>query len=190
MEDIEHRTNEGREILQDQLMYIKTEADAFLGALKGFRRDLALSAKATGGMIHGEFKETATIIAVPPLSDGMSFADLRAMLHICTEAFFGTIMEEGVLEKMNKDQKITFLEEVDITHKNLTDVSETAKRLYESIKTAGYEFDVFNSQNLDAEHTECNILFNRDALNVAMETSRALSEYAVRLDIDLMEAKK
>lgn len=181
MEDIEHRTNEGREILKDQLMYIKTEADAFLGALKGFRRDLALSAKATGGMIHGEFKETATIIAVPPLLDGMSFADLRAMLHICTEAFFGKIVFESGSRKDS---------EIEIIHKNLIDVSETAKRLYEIIKTAGFEFDVFNSQNLEAEHIECNILFNRDALNVAMETARALSEYAVRLDIDLMEGKK
>ncbi len=190
MEDIEHRTEEGKELLKDHLSYIKVEAEAYLGALKGFRRDLALSSKATRGNIHGEFKETAAIIAVPPLSDGMSFADLRAMLHICTEAFFGKIMHGDNLEKFSNKEKITFLEEVDITHKNLTDVGEAAKRLYETIKTAGFEFDVFNTMNLEAEHVECNILFNRDAMNVAMEISRALSEYAVRLDIDLMEAKK
>ncbi len=181
MEDIAHRTKEGQEILKDHLGYIKLEADAFLGALKGFRRDLALSARATGGMIHGEFKETATIIAVPPLVDGMSFADLRAMLHICTEAFFGKIIVES-----RSVQK----EEIEIIHKNVMDVADFARRLYETIKTAGFEFDVFNTQNLEAEHIECNILFNRDALNVAMEISRALGEYAVRLDIDLMEAKK
>jgi hypothetical protein len=177
MEDIAHRTQEGKELLADHLIYIKNEAEAYLGALKGFRRDLILSSKATNGQIYGEFNQTATIIAVPPLFDGMSFADLRAMLHICTEAFFGRIIVgSGPLQA----------KEIQMTHKNLTDVGETAKRLYESIKTAGFEFDVFNTMNLEAEHVECNILFNRDAMNVAMEISRALSEYAVRLDIDLM----
>ncbi len=189
MFDKHQRIRIGQEIMRDHFVQIGDTTEIFLGALKGFRRDLALSSKATFGNIRGEFIETATIIAVPPLSDGMSLSNLSAMLTLCTQAFFGTIAID-IPETMTEEEKNYFLEELDVTHTNLMAVSETATQLYQSIKETGFDFDVFNTENIENEHTECNILFNRDALNLAMETARALAERAVRLDIDLMESRE
>ncbi len=182
-EENTERIAEGRELLQDHLAKIKETAEAFLGALKGFRRDLTLSSQATGKILHGEFNETAGILVVPSVVDGNSFADLSEMLHLTTHAFFGKIL-------MEKGNSAALQEEIGLTHKNLTDVSETANRLYEALKTASYEFDVFNTKNIEAEFPEANIAFDRDGLNLSIETARALGEYAVRLDIDLMEYAK
>jgi hypothetical protein len=189
MFDMHQRIRMGQEIMRDQFAQILGNAEVFLGALKGFRRDLALSSKATFGNIQGEFTAPATIIAVPPLTDGISLSNLSAMLSVCTQAFFGTISID-IPEVMLAEEKEYFLEEIDTTHTNLMMISETAKRLYESIKNTGFDFDVFNTENIESEHVECNILFNRDALNVAMETARALAEHAVRLDIDLMDKRE
>lgn len=187
-EGTQKRKDEGVEILRDHLSEIAENAEVFLGALKGFRRDLALSSTATAGQISGEFTETALVLSVPPLVDGMSFSDLRQMLTLCTSTLFGKINKEDVLHSMYPEEKQAFLEEVAITHKNLADLASTANHLYESIKRASYDFDVFNAENLRSGYVVCDIRFNRDALNVAMETARALCEGAVRLDIDFTDA--
>ena len=80
------------------------------------------------------------------------------------------------------------LEEARLAHTNLMDVADTANRLYQAIQTAGFEFDVFNTKNLEVGHSDMNVLFDRDAVYVSAATARALGERAVRLDIDLVEA--
>ncbi len=189
MEEIEDRKKAGEELLRDHLGHIKESAEAFLGALKGFRRDLLLSSQATGRSIVFEFSETPTILMIPSLSEKTGFPDLSKTLSLCAQALFGSI-SVSFSGTPPKDARTILLEEIELIHKNLADVSELANRLYESIKTAGFEFDVFNTQNIEADHRECNVLFDRDALNVSMETARALGEAVVRLDIDLMESKK
>ncbi len=134
------------------------------------------------------------MIAVPPLDGGRSFADLSEMLRLSEDAENGSIYvknpptgprwssEGGVREKL--------LSEIDITHKNLMEISDASRRLYQTIQSAGFEFDVFNTKNIEVKFPEANIIFDRDAQSVAMETARALGERVVRLDIELMEDKR
>ena len=178
----------GKELFIDHLTQITEQAKIFLGALKGFRRDLATSVEAMPNYIRAEFVENAHMIVVPELVDGMSFADFADMCALCEDALDGSIRFKNPPEAPDQKEKKALREEMMLVHQNLIDVSDTAHRLYQMIAQAGFEFDVFNSKNNDVDFHEADVLFNRDALNVSMSTSRALSERAVRLDIDVMEA--
>lgn len=184
------RTHEGEALLKEHLIKVEAQAKLFLSALKGFRRDLTLSIQASPSFFEPVFPEPVAMLAVPPLQNGMSFSDLQKMLSLAEDAIDGKIGISNPPAGPNQDEREKLSKEIDITHQNLLDVSDTAYRLYESIQTAGFEFDVFNTKNIEVGYEEANILFNRDAQNLAMGTARALSERAIRLDIDLVENKR
>ena len=189
LDDQAARIEEGAELLRDHLKKVEGQAELFLAALTGFRRDLSLSLTACLKHLAAVFTGTTDLLVVPPLHAGSGFSDLDKMLGFAEDAIDGDIAVKNPRSGPDDSEKEALLEEIELTHKNLTEVSDTAHRLYQSIQAAGYEFDVFNTKNLEAEYTEANILFDRDALNVSMATARALGERAVRLDIDLMESK-
>jgi|GEM_PF-5599262 len=190
MEENIERTKEGQQLLADQLKNIAEMSGLFLAALKGFRRDLSLSVRSNEQYLQAEFAGPPDILAVPPLFDGAGFADLRKFLTLSEDAIDGSILVQiparGPIQEAARD---ALAEELMLAHQNLVDVSDTARRLYECIQNASLEFDVFNTKNIEVGYPEANILFERDALNVAMSTARALGERAVRMDIDLMESK-
>ena len=190
LDDTAGRIEEGAELLKEHLKKVEGQAELFLGALSGFRRDLGQSLVVCEKHLTAVFTGTVDLVAVPPLHDGNGFSDLGKMLSFAEDAIDGEIAVKNPRRGPDESDKETLLDELELTHKNLTDVSDTAHRLYQSIQAAGYEFDVFNTKNLEAEYTEANILFDRDALNVAMATARALGERAVRMDIDLMDSKE
>jgi hypothetical protein len=184
------RKEAGDELLKDHLKKVEGQAELFLAALSGFRRDLGQSLTACEGHLAAVFTGAIDMLVVPPLHAGTGFADLGTMLGFAEDALDGDIAVKNPRKGKDDSEKESLLEELELAHKNLTDVSDTAHRLYQSIQAAGYEFDVFNTKNIEAQYTEANILFDRDALNVSMATARALGERAVRLDIDLMESKQ
>ena len=189
-EDIAQRTAQGQELLKEHLVKIEANAKLFLSALKGLRRDLPVSMHACSKYFLAEFPEPVSTIGVPPLSSGASFADLREMLSFTESAIDGTIAIKNPPDGPDQGDREKIFKEIGITHANLMDVSEAAYELYQCIQTACFEFDVFNTKNIEVGCPEANILFERDSLNVAMALSRALSERAIRLDIDLMESRK
>jgi len=183
------RKQEGDTLLKEHLAKISAQTDLFLASLKGFRRDLALGVQSKEQFMQAEFIGLTTILGVPPLFGGRSFADLQQMLALAEDAIDGRITLKNPPDGPDQTEREKLLEEITITHNNLMDVSDTARRLYDSLQAAGLECDVFNTKNIEVGDTEPNILFYRDALNVSAALARALSERAVRLDIDLMEGK-
>lgn len=190
LDDTTGRVAEGNELLADHLKKIEGEAELFTAALAGFRRDLALSLEACPKHLAAVFTGDMDLVAVPPLHAGSGFSDLEKMLGFAEDALDGEIAIKNPRLGPDSSEKESLLDEIEITHKNLAEVSDTAQRLYLAIQAAGYAFDVFNTKNIEAEYTEANILFDRDALNVAAATARALGERAVRLDIDLMASRE
>ncbi len=183
------RKKEGEVLLAEQLVKVATSAETFLNALKGFRRDLPLSIQASK-YFSADFSEPAHILVVPKLFSGMSFADLRQMLTLCEGAIDGAITIKNPPMGPIANDKEKLLEEIMITHKNLLDTADAAYQLYQTLQSACFEFDVFNTKNIEVGEIDANILFERDSLNVGRALSRALSERAIRLDIDLMQARK
>jgi hypothetical protein len=188
-EDRAARIEEGIELLSDQLTKVEGMAGVFLPALKGFRRDLSLAAQENPKYFFADFRNTASIIGVPPLRDGSSFSDLHKMLSLAEDAIDGVIRIKNPPLGPSTLIREKVLSEMDMVHRNLADVADTSHRLYEAIQAASFEFDVFNSKNIDGDFIEGNILFDRDALNLSMVTARAIAERAVRLDIDLMQSR-
>ncbi len=187
-DELVQRTGEGRELLKEHLANAEETAKGFLGALKGFRRDLGLSAQSFPDNFSADFLSRADGLGVPPMQNANSYSDLGKFLLLCDEVLNGTIKLKN--PKMGPDQEMRnkMLEEARLAHTNLMDVADTANRLYQAIQTAGFEFDVFNTKNLEVGHSDMNVLFDRDAVYVSAATARALGERAVRLDIDLVEA--
>lgn len=190
LDDSAGRTEEGKALLSDHLKKIEGHAELFAAALAGFRRDLALSLDACPKHLVAAFTGDMDLVAMPPLHAGSGFADLEKALGFAEDALDGAIAIKNPRLGSDASDKDALLDEIEITHKNLTDVADTAQRLYLAIQAAGYEFDVFNTKNIEAEYTEANILFDRDSLNVAAATARALGERAIRLDIDLVESRE
>ena len=189
--DIAARISEGKEILQNDLVKVEESARVFLGTLKGFRRDLLLVTQTCPKFIKADFPEPVHMIDVPPLTDGMSFFDLHEMLSLTEVAIDGKIsIKNPPPSEQFKNDRVKIGEEIMLVHKNLLAVSEAAYAMYECIQNAGLEFDVFNSKNIEDECPQANIVFNRDEQGSAMMLGRALSERAIRIDIDLMESKR
>lgn len=186
----EKRIIDGQAVLKEQLESIEATAEEFLSALKGFRRDLPLSVQSCGDYFDADFSESADGMAVPKLLTGMSFADLSGMLSLAESAIDGSIKIKNPPLGPDQEAREKILHEIGITHTNLMDVSDRAYELYQCLQSACFEFDVFNTKNIEVGFTEANILFERDSLNAARALARALSERAIRLDIDLMESKK
>ena len=53
------------------------------------------------------------------------------------------------------------------------------------LEATSRNFHEFNGNN-DEDHAVANIVFNDEALDVCIATTRAIIEHAVRLDIDIM----
>jgi hypothetical protein len=183
------RKEVGEEMLREHLKKVEGQAELFLAALAGFRRDLMLSITACPKYLTAVFTGPIDMIAVPPFTGPDSYSDLAKMLGFAEDAIDGDIaVKNPPLGPKGADKK-NVLKELDHTHDNLTEISETAQRLYAAIQKSCYDFDLFNGSNSQAGYDEANILFDRDALNISMATSRALGERAVRLDIDLVESR-
>ncbi len=186
-EDLAYRKNEGRELLAEQLKRTGEAALLFLAALKGFRRDLALSVQAHPDNLEAEFVGLTNQLGVPPMGNEHSFSDLDKLLAFCDEALDGKIRIKNPKIGPDHETRDKLLDEAKLAHKNLMDIADAAQRLYQSIQTAGFEFDVFNTKNIEVGRTDLNILFDRDTVYVSAATARALGERAIRLDIDLVE---
>ncbi len=186
-DDLALRKEEGSELRQSHLAKAEESATLFLATLKGFRRDLGLSMQSCPEYIEAEFTALTNLLAVPPLAKGAGFADLGEFLHLADDALEGTIRIRAPKRGPDRSEAKKVLEEVDMIHKNLADVSDSAHRLYQCLQTAGFEFDVFNSKNIEVGHPELNIT---DELYLPMTAARAIAERAVRLDIDLMGQKE
>ncbi len=186
-EDFSDRMNEGKALEQDHLTKVSDMTEFFLSAVKGFRRDLGLSIPSCPDYLEADFLSLPNGLVVPPMPTAGSFGDLSKMLTLSDDALNGTIKLKN--PKLGPDQGVRtkLLEESLLIHRNLMDVADTAHRMYQTIQTAGFEFDVFNSKNIEVGHTDMNIVFDRDELYLAAATARALGERAVRLDIDLVE---
>lgn len=189
-DDHMHRIGEGNDLFRDQITKITQTAEAVVPAVKGFRRDLGLALQASPDHIRADFPPLTAGLIVPVLEEGRSFSDLYEMLRLVEEGLDGAIRLRNPASGPDQKEKEIVLDEVGIIHQNLMDISETSRRLYESLKTAQFEFDVFNTKNIEAKYPEANILFDRDSLNLSMATARALGERAVRMDIDLMDSRK
>ncbi|MEI8130710.1 MAG: hypothetical protein WCG55_04375 [bacterium] len=186
-EDFSDRMNEGKELEKDHLVKVVGMTDFFLSAVKGFRRDLALSIPSCPDYLEADFLTLPNGLVVPPMPTAKSFGDLSKMLTLSDDALNGTIKLKNPKFGPDQGMREKLLEEALLTHKNLMDVADTANRMYQTIQTAGFEFDVFNSNNIEVGHADMNIVFDRDELYLASATARALGERAVRLDIDLVE---
>ncbi len=175
------RIHDGRELLGIHLKRIAKEGELLIAALKGLHRDLALSAQASE-YFHADFLANPHGLAVPPHDSGERFGDFVEFLRVVTGSLDGAIK---LKTPRNDSEKTVLLEEADMTHKNLLIASEAALNLYKSLKTALGDFESFNTKNLEVGFPGANIFFDREALGLAMESARALSERAVRVDIAL-----
>ncbi len=186
-EEIAHRKQEGEELLREHLKKAEGMAGFFLAALKGFRRDLGLSTQSYPDNLDSDLPALPGGLAIPPMPDANGFSDLGRALLLCDAALDGKIRIKNPKIGPDHETRDKVLEEAKLAHKNLMDMADTAHRLYQCIQTAGFEFDVFNTKNIEVGRTDLNILFDRDAVYMAAATARALGERAVRLDIDLVE---
>ena len=186
-EELAQRKTDGQELLTEHLGKAEEAAKLFLAALKGFRRDLLLSTQSYPDNIEAEFLENANALAVPPMRTATSFADLSNLLSLADAALDGKIHLTSPKLGPDQETRIKILEEAKIIHSNLMDVADTANRMYQAIQTAGFEFDIFNTKNLEVGEKNVDIPFDRDTIYLLAATSRALGERAVRLDIELVQ---
>lgn len=182
------RTFEGKGILNDHLKKIKQATELFLSAFKGFRRDLAISIGSNPKYIKADFVGTQNMLAVPLLERGGDFEHLSIFFLSVSELVDGKLKIKFPWI-INREGRKKILEEAEIIHKNLIKVSETAMQVHNLLKTASFEFDMFNGKNDDVGYHEADIIFSRDSLNVSMEIARAISERAVRFDIDIISKR-
>ena len=101
-DELVQRTGEGRELLKEQLANAEEAAKGFLGALKGFRRDLGLSAQSFPDNFSADFLSRADGLGVPPMQNANSYSDLGKFLLLCDEVLNGTIKLKN--PKMGPDQ--------------------------------------------------------------------------------------
>ncbi len=183
--EVRDRLAEGKEILEIELAKVQGGAELLVGALKGFRRDLSLSLETSGEYLSAEFEGYILELGVPAMTDGMSFAGLQNMLELADDTLEGEIKIKKPSGFETEERK-QLLQDLEGTHINLLAVSDMARDFFEIIKNACKEFDMFNGNNTGVSTREADIVFDRDALNISMETARAIAERAIRMDIDLM----
>lgn len=183
--EVRDRLAEGKEILEIELAKVQGGAELLVGALKGFRRDLSLSLETSGKYLFAEFEGYILELGVPAMTDGMSFAGLQNMLELADDTLEGEIKIKKPSGFETEERK-QLLQDLEGTHINLLAVSDMARDFFEIIKNACKEFDMFNGNNTGVSTREADIVFDRDALNISMETARAIAERAIRMDIDLM----
>lgn len=183
--EVRDRKAEGFEIMEIELDKVARGTELLLGAVKGFRRDLILTLESHPKYLSATFSGFIQGIAVPPMQDGNSFGPLREMITLLE----GTIEGEILVKKTTGfllDDRQKLMADLSGTHENLLAISDMGKALFEIIKNACKEFDMFNGNNMGSKTREADIMFDRDSLNISMETARAIAERAVRIDIDLM----
>lgn len=183
------RTFEGKGILHDHMKKIHEASELFMSALKGFHRDIRISESAVPENIKVSFSEDANILAIPPLMHGGDFANLSTALLRAEDAIDGEI-KISFPWIVNQEGRKRILEEIEIIHRNLLLVADSAMQVHDLIQKANLQFDMFNAKNQDVNYKEADIIFNRDAMNIAMQTARAISERAIRFDIDLVAKKE
>lgn len=183
------RTFEGKGILHDHLKKIREASEIFLSALKGLHRDIGISMSNFPENINVEFKEDAKILSIPPLFHGGDFANLSTAMLRAEDAIDGEI-KISFPWRVNQEGRKKILEEVELLHRNLLLVADSAMQVHNLIQKTALQFDMFNAKNQEVNFKEADIIFNRDAMNIAMETARAISERAIRLDIDLVAKKE
>ncbi|MBP6884693.1 MAG: hypothetical protein KBC17_02620 [Candidatus Pacebacteria bacterium] len=183
------RTFEGKGILHDHLKKIREASELFLSALKGFHRDIGISIRSFPENIRVEFKEEAKILDIPPLFHGGDFANLSEAMLRAEDAIDGEI-KISFPWIVNQEGRKKILEEIELIHRNLLLVADSAMQVHDLIQKATLQFDMFNAKNQEVNYKEADIIFNRDAMNIAMQTARAISERAIRFDIDLVAKKE
>lgn len=179
------RVGQSQDLLLSHFQKVSSATDLLFSSLKGFRRDLSLTMKEFSD-IEGRFDEHPHDLAISPLKTGADFKQLEGILRNAEASLEGEI---HIPEHVSEKKRDSLLKELDITHKNLLDLSESAQRLYDILKECLYDFDSFNRENREKGYLDADVSFDRDAHFVSMSASRALGERAVRLDIDLMNMR-
>lgn len=182
--EVRDRLAEGNGILEMELDKVSRGAELVLGAIKGFRRDLALTSSSHEKYIRSDFEGFVAELAVPPMESGESFADLEKFMKFAEEAVDGKIEVYDPMGFLHEERK-KMIADLEGTHENLMALSDMSRNYFEIIRNASKEFDTFNGNNTGLKTEDADIKFNRDSLNMSMETARAISERAVRMDIDL-----
>lgn len=179
---IHERRELGNTLLHDHLEQIDRVTKQFLGALEGFRRDVAV-AKNSESVVKVGIEKTLRSFVPPALSHETQLANLREALVRATGAFEGTIRIPEVIPLAS--ERATARMELLLIHENLGAVARTAQHLHDILLDAARMLYAFNAENGE-EYMEANISFDEDSLNAASSTARAIVEHAVRLDIDVM----
>ena len=184
MEDsIEARKKFGKEIQQEYYEEIDEALKNLLVTIEGFRRDIDLAKQSDSPIkVHLETRR----IFIPPAKSGTGiFAGIADTLTRTVKAFDGSV-ELGSAWQKKDDARTKAWSELYVIHENLVFVGAAGRILYDAFQGTARNFYEFNGNN-DEIHAAANIVFEEDALNVCIVTTRSIIEHAVRLDIDIME---
>jgi len=184
MEDsIKFRLQEGQEIKDEYYSDIDEALKNLLATIEGFRRDTDLAKQSDSPIkVHIDTKR----IFIPPAKSTTGiFAGISEALMRTKKAFDGSI-ELGLGWQKSEESRTKAWNELYLIHENLVFVGAAARILYDTLEGASRNFYQFNGYN-DEAHVKANILFEEDALNLCIATTRAIIEHSVRLDIDIME---
>ena len=182
-DSIDYRRTEGQDIADECYIEVDSALKNLLSAIEGFRRDVELAKQSDSPIkVHLETKR----IFIPPAKTTTGiFTGISETLVRTTKAFDGSV-ELGLNWNKSESLREKAWTELYVIHENLVFVGAAARVLYKTLESTSRAFHSFNGYN-DEVHVSANILFEDDALNVCIATSRAIIEHAVRLDIDIME---
>ncbi len=181
-DSIDARRAYGESIASEYFAEIDISLKNLLATIEGFRRDTDL-AKGSISPIN-VLLDTKRIFIPPAKTTTGVFAGMAETLVRITKAFDGRV-ELGLGWQKSDDARQKAWMELHVIHENLVFVGASARILYNHLCDTSRAFHEFNGNN-DEVHAEANIIFEEDALNVCIATTRAIIEHAVRLDIDTM----
>ena len=181
-ESIAVRTEQAKALMDEYFEEVDVAHKNLLAAIEGFRRDADL-AKQSDSPIKVHI-ETKRIFIPPVLTDASVFPGMAEVLIRMTTAFVGSI-ELGFGWQKTEESRHKAWAELHLIHENLVLVSAAGRILYGMLEATSRNFHEFNGNN-DEDHAVANIVFNDEALDVCIATTRAIIEHAVRLDIDIM----
>jgi hypothetical protein len=180
--DIEERKQAGSDLLQEQLEQVDKTTKRFLGALEGFRRDVAV-AKNSDSVVKIGIERTLRSFIPPALNQETQLATLVEILVRAVGSFEGFIQIPEVIPS-ESDRKTAHME-LGLIHENLGSVARTAQQIHDVLLDSSRMLYSFNAENGE-KYKEANIVFDEDSLNAAASTARAIVEHAIRLDIEIV----
>jgi hypothetical protein len=159
------RAGEGVEILKDHLEKISLMAKNLADVIEGVCHTNPYNGKAV------------------ILKDGSSFAELVPMLRTASHLIDTKIASRSLYISQGTEPTASDLQRM---HEDLTRIRNASHPTYELLQKATLSFFSFNAENADKEYKEADIIFDQDALATASSATRAVTEHALRLDMDVM----